>query len=424
MYYQQQQQAKNMHALRMHSPTEKHMMMQGGNGTGDSGLVLSTDAKPRLKWTPDLHERFIEAVNQLGGADKATPKTVLKLMGIPGLTLYHLKSHLQKYRISKSMHGQTNTGNNKIGFDNEFILPASTTEAAGRMSEASGIQMKHLSIGLQTNKNSEINDALQMQIEVQRRLHEQLEVQRHLQLRIEAQGKYLQAVLEKAQETLGRQNLGAEGVEAAKVQLSELASRVSSQCLDSKFSDLKELQVLWPQQAQEGQATDCSMGSFLTYSEVSQRDRETHNIGLNLRAYNGPPFSVSKECVEESIHLKPDLTLCEEVKQNMMFLSSSSDNKVVKGNFLPERPSSLLSMNVGVQEEEKFGRTTVSKEEGWKGRESTETGRVPVKVNHEKISQDYRLADFEVKLDLNSHDDNDASSHCQQLDLNGFSWNC
>ncbi|KAL2335082.1 hypothetical protein Fmac_016295 [Flemingia macrophylla] len=415
MYYQQQQQAKNMHALRMHNPTERHIMMQEGNGTGDSGLVLSTDAKPRLKWTPDLHERFIEAVNQLGGADKATPKTVLKLMGIPGLTLYHLKSHLQKYRISKNIHGQTNTGNNKI---------ASTTEVTGRMSEASGIPMKHLSIGFQTNKNSEINEALHMQIEVQRRLHEQLEVQRHLQLRIEAQGKYLQAVLEKAQETLGRQNLGDEGVEAAKVQLSELASRVSSQCLDSKYSELKELQVLWPHQTQEGQATDCSIGSFLTYGEESRRDRKTHNIGLNLRTYNSPPFVVSKECVEEPMHLKSDPTLSEQVKENMMFLSSSNNDKVVKGIFLPERPSNLLSMNVGVHEEEKVGRSTLSKEEGWKGRESTETGRVPVKLNHEKISHDYRLANFEVKLDLNSHHDNDASSHCQQFDLNGFSWNC
>lgn len=30
-------------------------------------LVLSTDAKPRLKWTPQLHQRFLEAMNQLGG---------------------------------------------------------------------------------------------------------------------------------------------------------------------------------------------------------------------------------------------------------------------------------------------------------------------------------------------------------------------
>ncbi|KAM2556400.1 hypothetical protein TB2_013633 [Malus domestica] len=58
-------------------------------------LVLSTDAKPWLKWTPELHQRFVEAVNQLGGADKATPKSLMRMMGIHGLTLYHLKSHRQ-----------------------------------------------------------------------------------------------------------------------------------------------------------------------------------------------------------------------------------------------------------------------------------------------------------------------------------------
>lgn len=35
----------------------------------DLNLVLSSDAKPRLKWTPELHQRFIDAVTQLGGPE-------------------------------------------------------------------------------------------------------------------------------------------------------------------------------------------------------------------------------------------------------------------------------------------------------------------------------------------------------------------
>lgn len=69
MYYQNQHQGKNiLPSSRMHITSERHPFLRG-NSPGDSGLILSTDAKPRLKWTPDLHERFIEAVNQLGGAD-------------------------------------------------------------------------------------------------------------------------------------------------------------------------------------------------------------------------------------------------------------------------------------------------------------------------------------------------------------------
>ncbi|CAO2831798.1 unnamed protein product [Amaranthus hypochondriacus] len=150
---------------RMSAPQERQLFLQGGNGSRDSNLVLSTDAKPRLKWTHDLHERFVEAVNQLGGADKATPKTVMKLMGIPGLTLYHLKSHLQKYRLSKNIHGQTTGGPNKA-----------VVMSAEKMPEPNPSNTSSINITHQPNKNLHINEALQMQIEVQRRLHEQLEV--------------------------------------------------------------------------------------------------------------------------------------------------------------------------------------------------------------------------------------------------------
>ncbi|KAE8684157.1 Myb family transcription factor APL [Hibiscus syriacus] len=367
-----QHQGKSMHH-------EIHLFSQDGNGPGDSGLVLSTDAKPRLKWTPDLHERFIEAVNQLGGADKATPKTVMKLMDIPGLTLYHLKSHLQKYRLSKNLHGQANNGSNKNG---------AVAMTGDRMSEANGTHMNSLSIGPQTNKGLQISEALQMQIEVQRRLHEQLEVQRHLQLRIEAQGKYLQAVLEKAQETLGRQNSGNIGLEAAKVQLSELVSKVSNQCPNSAYPDLKDLQGLCPQQGitQGTPPTDCSMDSCLTSCDGSQKEQEMHNNGICLRRYNSNSLPEDQSLPQNKLKSFNNIKIGNEAERRMFFADKSASD---------------LSMSVGLQ--------------GEKGHPSNNRRN----EDRESLTLPY----FATKLDLNVHEDNAAASSCKQFDLNGLSWN-
>ncbi|XP_014504152.1 myb family transcription factor APL-like [Vigna radiata var. radiata] len=154
---------------------------------GDSGLVLTTDPKPRLRWTVELHERFVDAVAQLGGPDKATPKTIMRVMGVKGLTLYHLKSHLQKFRLGKQPHKDFNEQSIKDG------MRASALELQRNIGSSSAM------IGRNMNE---------MQMEVQRRLHEQLEVQKNLQLRIEAQGKYMQSILEKAYHTLARENMG------------------------------------------------------------------------------------------------------------------------------------------------------------------------------------------------------------------------
>ncbi|GMI98011.1 ULT1 INTERACTING FACTOR 1, HRS1 HOMOLOG5 [Hibiscus trionum] len=55
--------------------------------------------KNRRCWSPDLHRRFVEALELLGGCQAATPKQIKELMHVDGLTNDEVKSHLQKYRL-------------------------------------------------------------------------------------------------------------------------------------------------------------------------------------------------------------------------------------------------------------------------------------------------------------------------------------
>ncbi|XP_066378270.1 myb family transcription factor IPN2-like [Miscanthus floridulus] len=154
-----------------------------GQGGDSGGLVLTTDPKPRLRWTPELHDRFVDAVAQLGGPDKATPKTIMRVMGVKGLTLYHLKSHLQKFRLGKQ-HKE---------FGDHTAM-----EMQRNVASSSGVIARSMN-----DRNVNVNEALRIQMEVQRRLHGELEVQKHLQMRVEAQGKYMQSIVEKAYQALG-----------------------------------------------------------------------------------------------------------------------------------------------------------------------------------------------------------------------------
>ncbi|KAL8168049.1 hypothetical protein V2J09_009548 [Rumex salicifolius] len=60
--------------------------------------------KQRRCWSPELHRRFVEALDRLGGPQVATPKQIRELMQVNGLTNDEVKSHLQKYRLHIRKH--------------------------------------------------------------------------------------------------------------------------------------------------------------------------------------------------------------------------------------------------------------------------------------------------------------------------------
>lgn len=67
-----------------------------------SSQIKNPEGKRKVKvdWTPELHRKFVKAVEKLG-VDKAVPSKILELMDTHGLTRHNIASHLQKYRAQQ-----------------------------------------------------------------------------------------------------------------------------------------------------------------------------------------------------------------------------------------------------------------------------------------------------------------------------------
>ncbi|CAI9760218.1 unnamed protein product [Fraxinus pennsylvanica] len=161
---------------------------------GDPCLVLTSDPKPRLRWTADLHERFVDAVTQLGGASKATPKAIMRTMAVKGLTLFHLKSHLQKYRLGKQS-GKDFGDSSKEGLSGSYLLDSPCASNSQNLPASDVIE------------GYEVKEALRAQMEVESKLHLQVEAEKHLQIRQDAEKRYM-AMLERACKMLADQIIG------------------------------------------------------------------------------------------------------------------------------------------------------------------------------------------------------------------------
>ncbi|XAR52083.1 hypothetical protein NMG60_11019978 [Bertholletia excelsa] len=94
---------------------------------------------PRMRWTAALHARFLQAVQLLGGHQRATPKSVLELMDVKDLTLAHVKSHLQMYRSTRTAQRPTTS-------------PGQSAEVFGR--DLAGGNSKDNTVNLHNKGNS------------------------------------------------------------------------------------------------------------------------------------------------------------------------------------------------------------------------------------------------------------------------------
>ncbi|KAK4257521.1 hypothetical protein QN277_007098 [Acacia crassicarpa] len=96
----------------------------------------STQKRPRVVWSVELHRKFVAAVDQLG-LEKAVPKKILDLMNVEGLTRENVASHLQKYRIylkKVTLHAKIAAA---LGGESSY-LPMGSSEGYGEFRTLSG----------------------------------------------------------------------------------------------------------------------------------------------------------------------------------------------------------------------------------------------------------------------------------------------
>ncbi|KAI6679411.1 hypothetical protein NL676_033292 [Syzygium grande] len=129
------------------SSTEVQIPATANASTNNSTTANGqTHRKARRCWSPDLHRRFVNALQMLGGSQVATPKQIRELMKVDGLTNDEVKSHLQKYRLhtrrpSPSPQAAGTAGPQLVVLGGIWVPPDYATAAAAAAAHGSTPQL-------------------------------------------------------------------------------------------------------------------------------------------------------------------------------------------------------------------------------------------------------------------------------------------
>ncbi|XP_074578328.1 transcription factor NIGTH1-like [Curcuma longa] len=107
----------------------------GGVPRATAGSQRSMQQPPRKTrrcWSPEMHRLFVLALEQLGGAQVATPKQIREVMKLDGLTNDEVKSHLQKYRLHsrKIPDGSATANRPVVVFEGLWMPPENNTSSS------------------------------------------------------------------------------------------------------------------------------------------------------------------------------------------------------------------------------------------------------------------------------------------------------
>ncbi|KAH9798304.1 HTH myb-type domain-containing protein [Citrus sinensis] len=241
------------------SRTSYHYHQNHGGGI-EPCVVMTSDPKPRLRWTADLHDRFVDAVTQLGGPSSFAFNSV-------DLVYLYLLCSLLSFLITLEQNRCVTIGSSR-GYTKGYHADY---ECEGTYS----LSLEESSPEIQA-RSYEVKEALRVQMEVQSKLHLQVEAEKHLQIRQNAQQRYL-AMLERACKILTDQILGGAVVDADSEKCKGLGTKMPrSYILDSLgFYTSQSVEVAEVQCPEEllpnlhPQRADCSTESCLTSHESS-----------------------------------------------------------------------------------------------------------------------------------------------------------
>ncbi|XP_077217653.1 uncharacterized protein LOC143852027 isoform X2 [Tasmannia lanceolata] len=243
--------------------------------------VLRVDPTRRLRWTTELHHQFLDSVTRLGGPHKATPKAIMRTMGVMGLTLFHLKSHLQKYRLGM-----------KSSKD-----PSEKSKYAYYLSAAQGNNSSTPPGVLTPDMNEDygVEEALRGQMEGHTKWHEQLEM--HVEAVITVQKRYLNLLLEKAIELLSKEIVEATHKELSEPDTKEVVPYPHDPSISSNFHQFPVETIRVQVPPNQSHNRDC----YFTKSYLTSNGSPTRFSSQTFRSIGNKRSRI--ECASDSIFL-------------------------------------------------------------------------------------------------------------------------